>query len=92
MIFFKQKKALLQQKNIFIKEVYYKLYKLLIIFLKNNKFLTGLLLKERIPLYYHNICVFSKKAKSLTRKLKISRIALRNLSNLGIFFGLAKLS
>ena len=92
MIFFKQKKALLQQKNIFIKEVYYKLYKLLIIFLKNNNFLSSLLLKQRIPLYYHNICVFSKKAKSLTRTLKVSRVALRNLSNQGIFFGLAKLS
>jgi ribosomal protein S14 len=92
MLFFKRKKSFLQQKNNYIKEVYYKLYKLLVIFLKWNNFLACLLLQKKHAIFYHNICIFSNKAKSISRKLKISRIIMRNISNKGIFFGLSKLS
>ena len=92
MLFFKEQKAILQQKKIFIKEVYYKLYKLFVIYLKWNKLLGNLLLKKKQAIYYRNICVASKKNKSITRKLKLSRISIREFSNKGFFFGLNKIS
>lgn len=92
MLFFKYQKSVLQQKLNFKTEVYYKLYKLLIIFLKSHKLLAGLILQNKSHIYYRNICIFSKKAKSISRKLKVSRIIIREMSNKKLFFGLHKLS
>jgi ribosomal protein S14 len=92
MLFLKQQKALFQERKIFIKEVYYKLYKLFIIFLQRNKLLGDLILKKKSSLYYRNICIFTSKSKSVSRKLKVSRIMLREVGNKGFFFGLIKLS
>ena len=92
MLFFKLSKALIQQKKNYINEVYYKLYKLFIIFLKWNRLLGGLILQKHKPRYYRNICIISKKSKSLSRKLKSSRIMIREGANSGFFFGLVKLS
>jgi ribosomal protein S14 len=92
MLFFKKQKAIKQQKTYFIKEVYYKLFKLFIIFLKSAKSLAGLVIQNQSPLYYRNICIASDKAKSITRKLKLSRIMIREISNKGLFFGLCKIS
>ena len=91
MLFFKYEKSIIQ-KLIFKNEVYYKLYKLLIIFLKSHKLLAGLILQKKSHIFYRNICIFSKKAKSITRKLKVSRIIIREMSNKKLFFGLHKLS
>lgn len=92
MLFFKQTKAISQQKKIFIKEIYYKLSKLFIIFLKWNKLLRNLISNTiNRGVYYRNICIISKKAKSISRKLKISRIMIREKANEGILFGLTKL-
>jgi len=90
--FFKQQKALKQQKNSYRKEVYYKLFKLFIILFRCNKPLAGILLKNIKSTYYRNICIYSYKAKSLTKCLKISRISLREISNKGLLFGLCKIS
>ena len=92
MIFFKHKKTILQQETVFIKEVYYKLYKLLVIFLKSHKLLARLILQKKPTLYYRNICIFSKRTKSISRKLKASRIVVREMSNKGLFFGIHKVS
>lgn len=92
MLFFKHQKSILQQKTNYIKEVYYKLYKLLIIFLKLHKVLAGLILQNKKHTYYRNICIFSKKTKSISRQLKVSRIIIREMSNKKLFFGLHKIS
>jgi ribosomal protein S14 len=92
MLFFKYQKSILQQKINFFKEVYYKLCKLLVIFLKSQKLLARLIVQRGQHLYYRNICIFSKKAKSVSRKLKASRIMIRELSNKKLFFGLHKVS
>ncbi len=92
MLFFKSEKSILQQKTNFIKEVYYKLYKLLVFFFKTNKLLGQLILEKKKHIYYRNICIFSKKAKSISRELKVSRILVRELSNKNFFFGLRKIS
>jgi len=92
LLFFKYTKSVLQQKTNFIKEVYYKLYKLLIIFLKSYKLLAGLILHNKVKVYYRNICIYSKKAKSISRQFKVSRIIIRELSNKKIFFGLHKIN
>jgi ribosomal protein S14 len=92
MLYFKKKNAIIQQKKNYIKEVYYKLYKLFIIFLKWNKFLGKLLVQNKTGLYYHNLCVITNKTKNVSRKLKISRIMIREISNKGFFFGLNKSS
>lgn len=92
MLFFKASKSVIKQKHNFIKEVYYKLFKLFVIFLKWNNLLGGLILQKRRSLYYRNICIVSQKAKSISRKLKVSRIVLRDKANIGFFFGLVKLS
>jgi ribosomal protein S14 len=92
MLFFKASKSIIKQKQNFIKEVYYKLFKLFVIFLKWNNLLGNLIIQKKRSLYYHNICIMSQKAKSISRKLKVSRIMIREKSNIGFFFGLTKLS
>lgn len=92
MLFFKQQNAIIRQKYSFIKEVYYKLFKLFVIFLKWNTLLAGLILQQKNSIYYRNICIISQRSKSITRQLKVSRIIIREMSNKGLFFGLCKLS
>lgn len=72
--------------------MYYKLYKMLIIFLKWNKNLGKIILKQKNSTYFKNTCIFTSKAKSLSKKLKISRIMIRILSSKGLYFGLHKLN
>jgi len=91
-LYFKQTKSLLQQKKYLTKEIYFKLYKLFIIFLKENKVLSNLILKNNKWIYYRNICIISKRNKSINRVTRVSRIILRDKSNLGFFFGLSKIS
>lgn len=90
MLFFKNQNSINYQKRFFIKEVYYKIYKMLIIFLKWNKLLGKLIIKNKKSLYFHNTCVYSNKAKSISRKLKISRIIIREFANKSLYFGLHK--
>ena len=92
MLYFKEVKTIIQQKNYIKKEIYYKLYKLFVIFLKINNLLGQLLSQFQKHIFYKNICIFSKKSKSVIRLFKISRAMLREKSNLGFFFGLHKLS
>ena len=92
MLFFKQQKALLQQKKSFLNELYYKLYKLFIIIFKWNKSLAKLITQKKRSFFYRNICIYSKKEKSIQRDLKLSRYSIREFSNKGFFFGLHKLS
>lgn len=92
MLFFKRQKALIQQKNHFLNEVFYKLYKLFIILFKWNKSLAKLILQKKKTYFYRNICISSKKEKSINRYCKLSRYALREFCNKGLFFGLHKLS
>lgn len=92
MLFFKRQKALLQQKTNFLKEVYYKLYKLFIILFKWNKSLAKLIIQKKHTYFYRNICIDSKKEKSINRYSKLSRYSLRLFCNKGLFFGLYKLS
>jgi len=63
-----------------------------IIFLKWNRNLGKIVTKNQKPLYFKNTCVFTARAKSLSRKLKISRILIRELSSKGFYFGLHKLT
>ena len=92
MLFFKQTKSLLQQYIYTIKEIYYKLYKLFLIFLKHNEIFSIFMLKNVKWIYYRNICIISKKNKSVNRVTRVSRIMIREKSDLGFFFGLSKLS
>lgn len=92
MLFFKQQNAILRQKYSFIKEVYYKLFKLFIIVLKWNTLLAGLVLQQKNSIYYRNICIVSHRSKSVSRVLKVSRIIIREMCNKGLFFGFSKIS
>ncbi len=92
MLFFKTQNTIRYQTNFFVKEIRYKLYKMLIIFLKWNKQLGKIITKIRKPIYFKNTCIFTARAKSLSRKLKISRILIRELSSKGFYFGLHKLA
>lgn len=93
MLYFKQQKTLVQQNNYLVKEMYFKLYKLFLIFFKENKKkLSSLILKNKKWIYYRNICIISKKNKSINRVTKVSRIIIREKANIGFFFGLFKLS
>ena len=92
MLYFKEIKSVTQQKNYLKKEIYYKLYKLFVIFLKWNNLLARLILQFKKSIYYKNICIVSKKNKSVSRILKVSRIVLREKSNIGFFYGISKLT
>ena len=92
MLYFKEIKSVTQQKNYLKKEIYYKLYKLFVIFLKWNNLLARLIVQLKKSIYYKNICIVSKKNKSVSRILKVSRIVLREKSNIGFFYGISKLT
>ena len=92
MLYFKEIKSVTQQKNYLKKEIYYKLYKLFVIFLKWNNLLARLILQFKKSIYYKNICIVSKKNKSVSRILKVSRVILREKSNIGFFYGISKLT
>ena len=92
MLYFKEIKSVTQQKNYLKKEIYYKLYKLFVIFLKWNNLLARLILQFKKSIYYKNICIVSKKNKSVSRILKVSRVVLREKSNIGFFYGISKLT
>ena len=91
-LFFKQQKTIIQQKKYYIKEIYYKLYKLFVILLKWNKLLGNIIFQKKKAIYYKNLCIVSQRSKSIQRKLKVSRIIIRENSNKGLFFGLHKVS
>jgi len=92
MLYFKQFKRLKQQTKYFQKEIFYKIYKLLIILTINYATITGFFHKKCSKFYFRNICIFSYKSKSIRRALRSSRNTIRGLSNFGIFFGYYKAS
>lgn len=92
MLFFRTQNTIRYQKFYFVKEIYYKLYKLLIIFLKWNLKLGKLIVRQKKSIFFKNTCIFSSRAKSVSRKLKISRLMIREISSKGFYFGLRKIS
>ena len=92
MLFFREVKATVQQKTYLKQEIYYKLYKLFVIFFKSPNALGLLRIQLKKNSFYKNICIFSKKSKSIIKLFKVSRAMLREKSNVGFFFGLNKLS
>jgi small subunit ribosomal protein S14 len=85
-----------KRKNYKIVEIFQRVIK--IITLCNNESLVKILLYKKIfkisqfKTKIKNYCVISGRQRSVYRKLKISRIVLRNLGSLGLFFGLKKAS
>lgn len=92
MLFFKTQNSLRYQQIYFMKEIYYKLFKILVIFLKANSQLGKLLISKKKSIFFKNTCIFSSRAKSISQKLKLSRIMIREIASKGFFFGLHKLS
>lgn len=77
-------------------EIFQRVFK--IITLCNNESLAKILIHKEIfkisqfKNKIKNYCVISGRQRSIYRKLKISRIVLRNLGSSGLFFGLKKAS
>jgi hypothetical protein len=73
MLFFKQQKALLQQKKSFLNELYYKLYKLFIIIFKWNKSLAKLIIQKKQTFFIEIFVFILKKKKASKEYCKLSR-------------------
>jgi len=89
MVYYKREKNRIARISFFIYELYFKLIKLILIKL-GTVFIFHR--KNWCTNRLRNICVVSSKMCSLSRYFKVSRIILRQFSNLGYFFGLKKAS
>jgi len=91
MLYFKQSKAYLYAQNYLLKELIYKIYKLFRILKESRIYLNSFFLNSFKKIFVRNLCIYSYKNKRLSRTLKLSRIPVRNLNKVGIFFGYYKI-
>jgi len=98
MIFFKKLKSIKQRQLFYKYEIYFKVLKLLFIYLYSNMFNFGNVKLRYFMKFFkeknqiHNMCILTSKTSSLFRTFKISRHQVRGLSDICFLFGLKKAS